>query len=142
MSSTSFDPIFDDCQWTDAWTRISILQVPPGVYDSFSVKSWSLTEAQVCDHLVTLTPPLEVRGLITRDGTLWMSDVPQERLMMFNNAQASSGRVLVGGMGLGLYPQYAIPHIESLTVIDHNAEICRVIEPLVRLAARLRQSPG
>jgi spermidine synthase len=82
-----------------------------------------------------LTPPLEVRGLITQDGTLWMSDVPQERLMMFNNAQASSGRVLVGGMGLGLYPQYVISHIESLTIIEQNAEICRVIEPLVRIAA-------
>jgi hypothetical protein len=135
VSSTPFDPTFDDCQWTDAWTRIPILQVPPGVYDSFSVKSWSLAEAQVCDHLVTLTPPLEVRGLITQDGTLWMSDVPQERLMMFNNAQASSGRVLVGGMGLSLYPQYAIPHIETLTIIEHNAEICRVIEPLIHIAA-------
>ena len=135
MSTGLFDPTFDDCEWTDAWTRIPLMQIPPGVYDSFSVKSWLISEAQVCDHIVTLTPPLEARGLITRDGTLWMSDVPQERLMMFNNAQSSSGRVLVGGMGLGLYPQYAVPHIESLTVIEHEAEICRVVEPLVRVAA-------
>ncbi len=135
MSAGPFDPTFDDCQWTDAWTRIPIMQVPPGVYDSFSVKSWLMSEAQVCDRVITLTPPLNVRGLITHDDTLWMSDVPQERLMMFNNAQASSGRVLVGGMGLGLYPQYAVPHIESLTVIERDAEICQAVEPLVRVAA-------
>lgn len=137
----AFDPDFDDCTWTDAWTHIPIIQVNPGVYDSFVVKSWQMSEADICDRRVALSPPLEVRGLITSDGTLWMSDVPQERLMMFNNAQASSGRVLVGGLGLGLYPQYVMPHAHSITIIEENPAICRVVEPVVRIAADSHNVP-
>ncbi|HEC23832.1 MAG TPA: class I SAM-dependent methyltransferase [Chloroflexi bacterium] len=130
-----FDPDFDDCRWTDAWTRVPIIQVLPGVYETFSVKSWRMTEADVCGRRITLSPPLEVRGLVTRDGTLWMSDVPQERLMMYNNAQASDGRVLVGGLGLGLYPQYALPRVESLLIIERDDAIRRLVEPIVQVAA-------
>jgi hypothetical protein len=136
-----FDANFDDCIWTDAWTRVPIIQVSPGVYDSFVVKSWQMAEAEVCDQRVALAPPLEVRGLITADGTLWMSDVPQERLMMFNNAQASHGHILVGGLGLGLYPQYAMPDAASVTVIEANAAIRAVVEPVVRIAADARGIP-
>jgi hypothetical protein len=136
-----FDPNFDDCIWTDAWTRIPIIQVTPGVYTSFVVKSWQMAEAEVCDQRVALSPPLEVRGLITADSTLWMSDVPQERLMMFNNAQASRGHILVGGLGLGLYPQYAIAEAASVTVIEANAAIRDVVEPVVRIAADTRSIP-
>jgi spermidine synthase len=76
-----------------------------------------------------------VRGLVMADGTLWMSDVPQERLMMLNNAQASRGRVLVGGLGLGLYPQYALPYVESLRIVERETAVCRLVEPIVRVAA-------
>lgn len=137
----AFDPDFDDCTWTDAWTHIPIIQVNPGVYDSFAVKSWQMSEADICDHRVALSPPLEVRGLITSDGKLWMSDVPQERLMMFNNAEASSGRVLVGGLGLGLYPQYVMPLAESITIIEANPAICRVVEPVVHIATNSHDIP-
>lgn len=130
-----FDPTFDDCHWTDAWIAFPVIQLTPGVYDSFVVRSWQMTEAEVCNQRIALSPPLEVRGLITADGTLWMSDVPQERLMMFNNAQASSGDVLVGGLGIGLYPQYAMPRIDSLTIVEANPAIRRVVEPVVRIAA-------
>jgi spermidine synthase len=117
------------------------MQVTPGVYDSFVVKSWQVTEADICDQRISLSPPLEIRGLITADGTLWMSDVPQERLMMFNNAKMSRGHILVGGLGLGLYPQYAMPHAESITVIEANSAIRNVVEPMVRIAADAHNIP-
>ncbi|MEJ2148695.1 MAG: hypothetical protein P8Z40_04375 [Chloroflexota bacterium] len=130
-----FDPAFDDCRWTDAWTRLPIIQVTPGSYGSFTVKSWEITRADVCGQQVVLSTPLSVRGLVMDDGTLWMSDVPQERLMMLNNAQASRGRVLVGGLGLGLYPQYALPYVESLRIVERETAVCRLVEPIVRMAA-------
>jgi hypothetical protein len=130
-----FDPDFDDCAWTDAWTRIPVIQVVPGVYGSLTVKSWPMTEAEVCGQHISLSSPLEVRGLVMADGTLWMSDVPQERLMMYNNALASHGRVLIGGLGLGLYPQYAMPHVESITVVERDRTVCALVEPVVRVAA-------
>jgi hypothetical protein len=135
MIRSPFDPDFDDCTWTDAWTRFPIIQVVPGVYGSLTIKNWRMTEAEVCGRRVGLSPPLEVRGLITQDGTLWMSDVPQERLMMFNNAKVSRGRVLVGGMGLGLYPQYAMPHVEHITIVERDEAVRKIVEPVVRLAA-------
>lgn len=133
--TTPFDPNFDDCTWTDAWTRVPLIQITPGVYENFVVKSWQMEEAAVCDRRVKLIPPLEVRGLITNDGTLWMSDVPQERLMMFNNAAHSSGRILVGGLGLGMYPQYAMPKASSITIIEANPAVRNLVEPIVKVAA-------
>jgi hypothetical protein len=130
-----FDPEFDDCRWTDAWTRLPTIQVAPGSYGAFTVKSWEITEADVCGRQIALSPPLSVRGLVMADGTLWMSDVPQERLMMLNNAQASRGCTLVGGLGLGLYPQYALPQVESLRIVEREAAVCRLVEPIVRVAA-------
>ncbi len=130
-----FDPDFDDCQWTDAWLHMPVIQVVPGLYGPFSVKSWQMAEADICGQRVALEPPLEVRGLMTAEGRLWMSDVPQERLMMFNNAQATRGRVLVGGLGLGLYPQYALPRASRITIVEREAMLTEVVEPVVRIAA-------
>nr|MBN1228729.1 hypothetical protein [Anaerolineae bacterium] len=81
-----FDPEFDDCAWNEGWTRIPVMQVVPGRYDGFDVTTWQMTTADICGRQVRLSPPLDIRGLVTSDGTLWMSDVPQERLMMWNNA--------------------------------------------------------
>ncbi len=131
-----FDPDFNDCAWTDEWTRIPVMQVLPGRYESFSVRSWQLTEAEVCGRHLTLDPPLAVRGLVTDDGVLWMSDVPQERLMMFNNARRSRGHILIGGLGLGLYLQYALPHADRMTVIEASPAVAALVQPVIEVAAQ------
>ncbi len=136
-----FDPTFDDCAWTDAWTRAPVIQLVPGVYETFTVKSWRVDEAEICGQRVALAPPLDVRGLVTADGTLWMSDVPQERLMMFNNAQATRGLTLVGGLGIGLYPQYAMPRVEGMVIVERDAALRRVVEPVVNIAAAAHNVP-
>ncbi|MBN1123259.1 MAG: hypothetical protein JXJ17_19465 [Anaerolineae bacterium] len=131
----TFDPTFDDCAWTDAWTRFPIIQVVPGVYETFLITSWEMEEAELCGQRIHLSPPLAVRGLVTPDERLWMSDVPQERLMMFNNAQLTQGRVLVGGLGLGLYPQYALPNVGGMVIVEQNAALVEVVRPVVTVAA-------
>jgi hypothetical protein len=136
-----FNPEFDDCTWTEAWVHTSVMQVVPGMYGAITVKSWQMSEADICGRRVSLTPPLEVRGLFTSDGTLWMSDVPQERLMMVNNAQAARGHTLIGGLGLGLYPQYALPHVKSLTIIERDPQIIGLVGPLVEAAASAFSRP-
>ncbi|HOA24294.1 MAG TPA: class I SAM-dependent methyltransferase [Aggregatilineales bacterium] len=141
MELQPFDPTFDDCTWTDAWTRVPVIQLVPGEYPGFSIRTWRIDEADVCGQRVRLSHPLDVRGLVTADGRLWMSDVPQERLMMYNNAQASRGDVLVGGLGIGLYPQYAVPHIRTLTIVEQSAALVEVVEPVVRIAADAHRVP-
>lgn len=137
--SLPFDPDFDDCAWTDDWLYIPIVQVTPGIYETFSIKSWLMSDARICDRQIQIDPPLEVRGLVMTDGTLWMSDVPQERLMMYNNARESYGRVLVGGLGLGLYPQYAMPHVDHITIIEQHTAISEVVMPVVEVASAAYQ---
>lgn len=141
MELQPFDPTFDDCTWTDAWTRVPVIQLVPGEYAGFSIQSWRIEEADVCGQRIRLSHPLDVRGLVMADGRLWMSDVPQERLMMYNNAQASRGSVLVGGLGIGLYPQYAAPHVGTLTIVERSAALVALVEPIVRVAADARQVP-
>ncbi|MCC6904528.1 MAG: hypothetical protein IT326_01715 [Anaerolineae bacterium] len=141
VQTLPFDPNFDDCAWTDAWLYVPVMQLVPGVYPAFTVHSWRISEADLCGQVIRLNQPLDVRGLVLRDGRLWMSDVPQERLMMFNNAARSRGRVLVGGLGIGLYPQYALPLAEHMTIVERDADLIPVVEPVVRAAAAHYQVP-
>ncbi len=57
--------------------------------------------------------------------TCWMSDGPQERLMMWEAAKRSRGRVLCGGLGLGIFPQFALslPRVDSVHVVEMNEDI-------------------
>lgn len=136
-----FDSDFDDCTWTDQWVALPLMQVTPGPYPSFVVKAWEMTEADICGQTLQLSEPLPVRGLITHDGTLWMSDVPQERLMMYNNAMRTRGDVLVGGLGLGLYAQYAMPRCTSMTVLERDPAIIDLVEPVVGTSAAAFDKP-
>ncbi len=56
----------------------------------------------------------------------WMSDSGEERCMMFAAAKQAKGHVLVGGLGLGIYPQCVLAlqrPIVSMTIIERNPDI-------------------
>lgn len=56
----------------------------------------------------------------------WMSDSGEERCMMFAAAKIAKGKVLVGGLGLGIYPQFVLAlnrPIESLTILERDPKI-------------------
>lgn len=142
LSTGSFDPDFEDCSWTDAWQHIYLRQVEPGQYGSFYVDSVTKPDFVICGDPVSLEEPLNFRRLLGNDDTLWMTDSPQERLMMYNCAVESSGRTLVGGLGLGVYPQYAFPHTTDLTIIELIPDIIELVMPLVQEAASAQQYPG
>lgn len=61
--------------------------------------------------------------------TIWMSDDLQERLMMWEAAKRCRGRVLCGGLGLGVFPQYALslPRVELVDVVDADADVISLI---------------
>jgi hypothetical protein len=64
---------------------------------------------------------------------MWMSDTPQERIMMYNNGRLSWGSALVGGLGLGLYLQYAASgmagKVTRFTVIERSPVVVDVVRP-------------
>ncbi len=132
-----FDPNFDDTAWNEDWLHVPIAPIPPGVHPGgYRVARRYLTEVMVFDRPYRLTVPFDCRLLYDPDGRLWMSSTPQEHIMMYNNGQASRGHALVGGLGLGLYPQYAaqVGGVTRYTVIEHSQAVREIVEPTLRAA--------
>ncbi len=127
-----FDPEFDDATWTLDWLRVPLLQVPPGEYESgYRVVREFMYDFEAFGRRYHLDEPLDVRALFDPNNVLWMSDVPQERMMMYNNAGLSWGRVLVGGAGLGLYPQY-VTQATSFTIIERSPIVVKLVAPVLK----------
>lgn len=60
----------------------------------------------------------------------WMSDSGEERCTMFAAAKMAKGQVLVGGLGLGIYPQFVLAlqrPVESLTILERDPEIIHFV---------------
>lgn len=138
-SREGFDPGFDDTQWTDGWLHVPIAQPPPGQHPGgYRLERRALQEAEVFGRFYRLAAPLDCRLLFDPEGRLWMSDTPQERIMMFNNGRRSRGRVLVGGLGLGLYPQYAVAgaagEATSFTVVERSSVVRDIVAPTLSVA--------
>lgn len=61
----------------------------------------------------------------------WMSDTFQERCMMFAAAKQAHGNVLVGGLGLAIYPQLIFllkRPVNSITIIESDQEVIQLIQ--------------
>ena len=134
-----FDPSFDDTQWTDDWTQIPIAEVPPGIYGGgYRIERRVLEVAEVFGKPYHLALPLDCRFLYDPEGRMWMSTTPQERIMMYNNGRRSRGHVLVGGLGLGLYPQYAAlgaaGEATRIAAIEQSPAVRAMVEPTIRAA--------
>lgn len=138
---TGFDPDFDDAAWTLDWLDLPLQQIPPGSYSkNFRVVRKLLDEFDIFGQLYRLDHKLDVRGLYDPSGMLWMSDVPQERMMMYNNAQRTRGHVLVGGAGLGLYPQYC-HEATSFTVVERSEVVAELVRPVLEQVMDQRDIP-
>jgi hypothetical protein len=62
----------------------------------------------------------------------WMSDTLEERCMMLAAASEARGDVLVGGLGLGVYPQMAFAlgrPVRSVTIVEESAEVLGLVHP-------------
>ncbi len=61
---------------------------------------------------------------------IWMSDSPQERFMMWEAAKCCSGKVLCGGLGLGVFPQLALSQkqVESIDIVEYDPNIIKIIK--------------
>lgn len=134
-----FDPEFDDTRWDDTWARVPLALIPPGVHPSgYRVERRLLYDALIFDRPYRLSEPFDARLLYDPAGRLWMSNTPQEHLMMCNNGRASAGHVLIGGLGLGVYPQYAAPQgvgaATRFTVIEQSAAVRAIVLPTLEAA--------
>jgi hypothetical protein len=133
----AFDPDFDDTQWTDAWLRIPLALPPVTIHRSgYRIGRQLLERVEIFGQAYRLSAPFDCRLLFDPAGRLWMSNTPQEHMMMYNNAARSWGHVLVGGLGLGLYPQYALAGVAGqatgFTIIECSPIVRELVEPVLR----------
>lgn len=59
----------------------------------------------------------------------WMSDSGEELMTMFSAAKEARGDVLVGGLGMGVYPQMALylkKPVDSFTIIDNSHDVIEI----------------
>ncbi len=132
----AFDPQFDDTVWNTGWLQAPIALPRPGKHPSgYEIVRTVIRDAEVFGRPYHLSAPLECRVLLDPRGRLWMSTTPQEHIMMYNNALRSGGHVLVGGLGLGLYPQYAAKgaagQATRFTVVERSAAVKTIVEPVL-----------
>ena len=134
-----FNPDFDDAEWTEAWLGLPIALPPPALHPSgYRVAHRSTREATIFGRGYRLAEPLKCCLLHDPGGRLWMSSTPQEMMMMCNNARQARGHVLVGGLGVGLYPQYAATgaagQARRFTIVERSDVVRELVEPTLRAA--------
>ncbi len=137
LMPSGFDPDFDDTTWTDDWLTVPIALPPPARHPSgYRLERRLLRDVEVFGRAYRLPASFDCRILLDPTGRLWMSNTPQEHIMMYNNARRTRGRVLVGGLGLGLYPQYAeaIGAARRFVVVEQSAVVADLVAPTVRAA--------
>lgn len=134
-----FDPDFDDSEWNEGWRAVPIAPIPPGAHPSgYRIERRLLREVEIFGRRYRLSEPFDCRLLFDREGRLWMSSTPQEHIMMYNNGRRSCGHVLVGGLGLGLYPQYAVTgaagEATRFTVVERDPAVRDMVAPTLSAA--------
>ncbi len=61
---------------------------------------------------------------------VWMSDSLQERSMVYAAAKTARGDVLVGGLGLAVYPQFVLylkKPVTRITIVESSSEIIDIV---------------
>jgi SAM-dependent methyltransferase len=59
----------------------------------------------------------------------WMSDKAEELMTMYAGAKEARGEVLVGGLGIGIYPQMALylgRPVDSFTIVDNSPDVIEI----------------
>jgi len=78
------------------------------------------------------------------NGDIVMVDDPLHWIGMQRLAEASSGRVLVGGLGLGIVVRHLVnnQHVSSIEVIELNEDVIKMVSPLLPDDPRIKVIQG
>ena len=120
-----------------AWPRMADL-IPEGECGSARVEHFSVcpreTEMMACraalnGHPTHVVPPGRYARLLV-DGRLVMTDTPMEKGSNRRLIEMARGRVLIGGLGLGMvaWPLLAKkPALHSLTILEINPDVISLV---------------
>jgi hypothetical protein len=136
-----FDPEFEDRIYD-----INVLSMPietprENISSDYSIVKKKEHVFEVFDTKYQYEEAFEAIILNDRYNTLWMSDTPQERMMMHANAKKAKGKTLVGGLGLGIYPQYAqksrVGNAERFVIVEKSKEVIELIKPVLKKSMKV-----
>ena len=107
-------------------------KIPPGVYGSAKVEHFTIGEPSVRMLLRPsefVAPGSYARLLVNNH--IMMSDTDMERRSNRHFVSLAHGHVLVGGLGLGMvvFALLQKDEVTSLTVIEKNADVVRLVQP-------------
>ncbi len=127
----NFDPAFrDDLLGDDLWQQalVELFLPAPGKYGTLRVDQEAVAALPLYERQITFPQPLRWTRLYEGD-RLWMSDTPQERLMLLRGTTGMEGHVLVAGGGLGLYPQFLRRYqsVERVTVVERHPAVADLL---------------
>lgn len=126
-----FDPLFrDDALSEELWQAAlaELRMPPPGRYGALEVRRELAGQVPLFGQQLAFAQPLPFT-LVYEGDTLWMSDTPQERLMMLAGTSGMAGHLLVAGGGLGMYPQFALRHgrAERITLVERHPAVAALL---------------
>lgn len=78
--------------------------------------------------------PTVVQHLKSVENGTWMTDLPCEMFQMHEElAVHARGKVLIGGLGLGILPRMVarMRQVESITVVEQSEEVCNLVWPFL-----------
>jgi hypothetical protein len=127
-----FDPTFRDDMLNDrVWQQamIDVVLPAPGRYGTLRVVREAVQTVLLYGQRLTFPQPIPWTRL-DEGNTLWMSDTPQERLMMVRGTTGMYGHILVAGGGLGLYPQYLRRYqpVDQITIVERHADVVELLQ--------------
>lgn len=82
---------------------------------------------------VNFDEPLVIRSLTEKGQGTWMTDQPQEVWQMWDAVQGLKGRVLIGGLGLGIASTFArlVPKVKTVLTVEKNPDVFKLVAPAV-----------
>lgn len=131
-----FDADFDDRVYDINVLSIPIITISSGSMSNYSIGKQKGRIFQIFNINHEFEKGFEITILNDKNNTLWMSDTPQERMMMYANAKHAKGKTLVGGLGLGIYLQYAqkgkAGNAVQFIIVEKSKEVIDLIEPVLK----------
>ena len=119
--------------------KLKSINYQPGIYPCYGVRDYMYF--QVLDPLPVMTLQRKVTPIKQRPSKHWhtwmVDDIPHWWAMQ-EYASKCSGRVLVGGLGLGLIVHALCdnPAVSRIHVVDYDADVTKVIAPLLPKSSR------
>lgn len=116
-------------------TDLMAVTIPEGTHGSVAVERFEVPKESFAAFQFGARAPLPgTYTRLMRNRSLWMSDTHAERRDHMSAAiemQRRGGRVLVGGLGLGMIVQVALslPDVTHVDVVEVDADVIALIGP-------------